>query len=253
VFNTEFLHIIRDHEIERVIELLRPGSRILELGGGTGYQARKLANKGFDIISIDLPAHLNKEDLEFPVREYDGQKLPFPDQYFNIVYSSNVLEHIANLDQIHAECRRVLKRNGYMVHVMPTGSWRFWTNVAHYIEMLQRIMLELYSFWKSKEQFTWRSTLNVFTNVSGIIRHYLIVPRHGEFGNALTEILRFSPLRWRWHFYKQGFRIVRSEKMGLFYTGHMVLGKRCPLHIRRKLARILGSACVIFVVATPAM
>ncbi|MFM5947798.1 MAG: class I SAM-dependent methyltransferase, partial [Novosphingobium sp.] len=31
------------------------GARILEIGSGTGWQARALAERGFDVTGVDLP------------------------------------------------------------------------------------------------------------------------------------------------------------------------------------------------------
>ena len=39
MFNVEFLHVIREFEYTRIIERFSIGARVLEIGGGTGYQA----------------------------------------------------------------------------------------------------------------------------------------------------------------------------------------------------------------------
>ena len=142
MFNLEFLHVIREYEFARILPYLRSGARVLEIGGGTGYQARRLHEAGFNVTSIDV-AHgtYASSELEFPVQPYDGRHFPFPDASFDIVFSSNVLEHIPDLAQTHRETVRVLQPGGYCVHVLPTGSWRFWTNLAHYIELCQRAAL----------------------------------------------------------------------------------------------------------------
>ena len=71
--------------------------------------------------------------------------------------------------------------------------------------------------------------------------------RHGEAGNAVSELWLFHPRRWRRHFRASGFDIVRDEPMGLYYTGHLVLGDRRSLAQRRQMADRYGSACHLFV------
>lgn len=48
-----------------------------------------------------------------------GEALPFPDAHFDIVYSSNVLEHTAAPARVLAEALRVLKPGGVMQIVCP--------------------------------------------------------------------------------------------------------------------------------------
>jgi hypothetical protein len=72
--------------------------------------------------------------------------------------------------------------------------------------------------------------------------------RHGERGNLLTETWLFRPGWWRRSFAAHEFSIVQEFPMGLFYSGNMLLGSVLPLRQRRRLARILGSACHAFVI-----
>jgi len=158
-----------------------------------------------------------------------------------------VLEHIRDPAQVHREIRRVLRTGGYCVHVVPTGAWRLWTNVAHYIEMIQRVVLALPALVpRGIGRAEYRRLLGNVLNLARIVKGYLIVPRHGEQGNALSEVVSFSSKRWRRELETQGFDILAAMPLGLFYTGHMVLGKGLSLHLRKQLARILGSACVLY-------
>lgn len=50
---------------------------------------------------------------------YDGKTLPFADESFDSIFSSEVFEHIFNLPQILDELHRVLKPGGYMLVTVP--------------------------------------------------------------------------------------------------------------------------------------
>jgi len=246
MFDLAFLHVVREHELERIVARLRPGARVLEVGGGTGYQARRLREAGFDLESIDV-AESNYQDLEFPVTRYDGRHFPFPDASFDIVFSSNVLEHVPDLHQTHAEARRVLRPGGYCVHVMPTGAWRFWTNLAHYVELVQQLALHLpQAMPRGIGGRDLNAAARGMLQLLRLVKRYAIVPRHGEFGNAATEIVTFGRRRWIRHFDAEGFHVRDASPMELFYTGHMVLGQRLSIRARERLARVLGSACVLY-------
>ena len=249
MFNVEFLHVIREFEYKKIIARFTLGARILEIGGGTGYQAKRLTEDGYVVDSIDIPNSNYADQMQFPVQSYDGRNIPFPDESFDVVFSSNVLEHVLDLPYLQAEMKRVLKPRGHCVHLMPTGAWRFWTNVAYYTELLQRLFgLAPRLIPKGLSKHALSDFISVLRLMAGTAKHYAIVPRHGETGNALSEIVTFSSRHWKRHFTNQIFTIDEATPAGLFYTGHMVLGTRLSLSARQTLAKWLGSACVIYVV-----
>ncbi len=50
---------------------------------------------------------------------YDGKALPFKNSYFDSVFSSEVFEHIANIDEILNEINRILKKGGRCLFTVP--------------------------------------------------------------------------------------------------------------------------------------
>src|SRR5262245_16041901 len=126
MFNLAHLRTIRLAEIDDVVRCLPPDARILEIGAGTGEQAAELARRGFEVVAIDMAASNYSTSRVFEVLNYNGVDLPFPDQSFDIVYSSNVLEHVIELDHLEWEIRRVLRDGGRCIHLVPTPAWRIW-------------------------------------------------------------------------------------------------------------------------------
>lgn len=247
MFSIDFLHEIRAHELAWIVRHLPPDSRILEIGGGTGAQARELTERGFDVVSIDLPASTYSEARVFPIIEYDGRRLPFRSEVFDVMLSSNVLEHVKDLQSMFAEFDRVLKPDGYCIHVMPTGAWRWWTNVASYVEACQRlcpVVPRLLPRGLSRGHLG--NVRHALRDLAGLFRAYAVPPRHGDVGNAFTEIYTFSRRWWLKELARSGFTIELAEPMGLFYTGHMVFGAKLSLARRQRLSGILGSACVLY-------
>ncbi len=70
-------------------------------------------NNVVEYIGIDV-YNGNKVDIV-----YDGDEIPFIDEYFDLVFSSSVLEHIENLDNTLSEVARVLKYGGLTIHSVP--------------------------------------------------------------------------------------------------------------------------------------
>jgi SAM-dependent methyltransferase len=247
VFSIDFLRVIREFEYGSILKRLAPGAHVLEIGGGTGYQAKRLAQDGFSVVSIDIPDSNYADQLEFPVQPYDGRNVPFADACFDVVFSSNVLEHVRDLPRLHSEIRRVLRPGGYCVHLMPTGAWRFWSNVSNYVDLGLRLLALAPRLLPAG--LSWRAfadTVNVLFRMVRTAWHLAVVKRHGESGNAMSEIVTFGKRHWLGHFRRQGFTVEEAVPTGLFYTGYMVFGDRLSLPARQKLSRYLGSACVIY-------
>lgn len=240
----EWINGLRRAEMSALLQRLPwLAGDLLEIGGGTGQQAAILAAAGLNVTAIDLPSSGYREARQFPIREYDGKHIPFPDGSFDVVFSSSTLEHIPDLESFEGEIARVLRPKGRAVHVLPTHHWRLWTSLAHYPAVILYI---------------WRRLKAAAPPPGGVAGEAetvrrpswwkaLFPPRHGERGNALTEWGYFHPRWWSAHFERTGWRIRESFPMGLLYTGYMIANGRLPLATRRSLARIFGSATRCFV------
>jgi SAM-dependent methyltransferase len=246
MFSLEHVNRLRVWEIERVVRFLEPSARILEIGAGTGQQALELASRGFQVEAIEIPDSNYADSRLFPVVDYDGRRIPYPDGSFDVVFSSNVLEHVSDLANLHAEIRRVLKPGGYCIHVLPTHAWRFWTTVISLPDAVQsasRFGLVPRTFPRIAEIHRLsRAWLDAAKRCVSVVRQR----RHGERGNLLSETWLFHPTWWRRNFRKSGFEVECDEPMGLFYTGNMMMGSRWSFQSRETAARFLGSACHLF-------
>jgi SAM-dependent methyltransferase len=246
MFSIEFLHEIRTAELAAAASFIAPGSRVLEIGGGTGFQSRLLRQMGHSVECIDLPGSSYQQHRVFPVRDYDGATIPFADRAFDAVFSSNVLEHVADLPRLAAEMRRVLQPGGRCVHILPTPAWRLWSIATHYPNLPL-----LFLFWSThRGQNPFPGTAR--RGLPRLLGRALWPGRHGENGTMLSEIYLFSRRRWRAAFAKLGFRPIAIRPTGLYYTGSMLLGPQLPLSARRRLAGWAGSATTIYVLEAAA-
>lgn len=251
MFSVDYLHRLRTHELERVARHIAPGARVLEIGAGTGQQAALLAANGFDVLAVELETSNYSNERVFPIRDYDGKTLPAEDASVDVVFSSNVLEHVEDLQVLSSEIRRVLRPNGCCIHVVPTPTWRLWSTLAAFPAALQEgaaIIPELRPRAVAPER-RWRERARLAIEASRLavtLATPFVPRRHGERGSALSELWLFRAEWWRKAFADHGFAIVHEEPMGLFYTGSMVFAERLPLSQREHIARVLGSACHLF-------
>jgi ubiquinone/menaquinone biosynthesis C-methylase UbiE len=125
---------VRDEELKPALNFFPKGkhSKILEVGGGNGYQASKILKMGYDIISIDI---MPAKPSYFDVQKIDVIALPYPNNHFDLILTSQALQHIKNIDSAFLEMNRVLKDDGVMIYIVPTSWWTIFTNFWHYCQI----------------------------------------------------------------------------------------------------------------------
>ena len=101
------------------IKRLATGSRkILDLGCGEGTRLGLLKTNG-DRYGIDISEYaINKAKKKYPRVDFfqgDITKLPFKSNFFDLVYSMFVLEHVRQPEELLKEAIRVLKKKGTLI------------------------------------------------------------------------------------------------------------------------------------------
>lgn len=236
---------LRGIEFNCVKHYFHAGVRVLEIGGGNGFQASLIAALGAQVDSIDVAGQKVDVQRHFPVSLYDGRTLPFPDHFFNRVFSSNVLEHIHDLGVTLAESKRVMKDDGVAIHILPTPAWRVWTSLTHYLHILMRVT-GIRRTNASKLAVNQTENRVQTIGVWNAIKRVLRAGPHGEYPSAFSELWYFSQQRWVEVFRRNGFQVIAIAPSNIFYTGYGVF-PWMPISARRILARMLGSATRIFV------
>ena len=246
--HTDFLHILRRFELERVLTYFPQHDtgqcNVLEVGAGTGYQARFLSAHGFPVTAVDIRSSAYREERVYPITEYDGRVIPSADASFRVVFSSNVLEHVRDIGPFLDELRRVMTSDGVAIHILPTPAWRFWTILTHYAWLVKRLCAFLMPRQKDEN-----ATANP-PRLPGYLRGTLgiLFPlRHGERGVTVSEMYFYRRRWWLKQFEGHGYKVIETCAAGIFYTGSFVFGPKLSIARRQRLARILGSACRIYI------
>jgi len=135
------------------------GKRLLEIGSGYGTNLIVWI-KHFDVdavgiepegegfsSTIEVSRELCRSNGVDPdkVMAYQGEMLPFPDESFDLVYSSNVLEHTERPATVLDEALRVLRPGGILHFEMPNFLAYF---EGHYMVLQPPILWKgLLPFW----------------------------------------------------------------------------------------------------------
>jgi len=100
---------------------LKPRDKILDIGCGKGFQLYELTQllPGLEVHGIDVSSYAienGKEEIKDRLQVGNANSLPYPDDYFDFVFSITTLHNLHNydLDKALREMERVGKSNKYL-------------------------------------------------------------------------------------------------------------------------------------------
>ena len=104
------------------LDLIRSGERgwALDVGCRDGFYSGLLEEKGYRVVSIDV-----QKRYENTMLADANQELPFQDGIFNLIWCSEVIEHLANVGKTLDSFDRVLKPGGKMILTTPNSFFWF--------------------------------------------------------------------------------------------------------------------------------
>lgn len=134
-----FWHKTRFAQAKKLIEPVK--GLVLDIGCADGVFSYEIYKKskakkliGIDVLksSVDWANHYwkNKSNMRFFVG--DAHSLKFPSNYFEAIFCNEVLEHVVNPVGVLKGMRRVLKKDGYGIFLVPSDNdlfkivWWLW-------------------------------------------------------------------------------------------------------------------------------
>lgn len=95
------------------------GKKVLDVGCGTGEILNKIVTKkryGVDISKAALTDSRKEDNI---IKYGWAEKIPFKDDFFDVVICSEILEHVIDVDTVLNEIKRVLTKKGVLVISVP--------------------------------------------------------------------------------------------------------------------------------------
>lgn len=110
----------------RAVEEVKDGDKVLDIGCGIGAFTRlvKQSKKGCEIWGTDISNMAIQDNLKLDpdikyLHQYIGNQTEVPSDYFDFVFTGEVLEHMDDPATLLKDCARVLKRGGKLVLTTP--------------------------------------------------------------------------------------------------------------------------------------
>jgi len=104
----------------------QPSGKFLDIGCATGYMINKIQqDSDWEVYGVELsqkPAEFMRDVLKLKnINRGDLFSANYPDNFFDCINISDVLEHVPNPVALLDECRRILKSNGIIMLGVPNG------------------------------------------------------------------------------------------------------------------------------------
>lgn len=110
--------------------------RILDFGCGAGNKVKQLCDLGYEAYGVDI-AFKEGPHLAFLLAKGRLKKIedsegcvPFLDNFFDVVFSEQVLEHVQDHNLVAKEISRVMKPGGVSIHRFPSRLRPFESHVG---------------------------------------------------------------------------------------------------------------------------
>lgn len=171
--------------------------KILDIGASSGTMVEMAMKLGWDAYGIepseDGVAACNSKNLN--VIQSKAEKLPFPDDFFDLVHSHHVFEHLQNPFEAAAEVYRVLKPGGKFFIEVPNqfdNIHFFRYRVTGNVPIRKRNIRSIHHFY----YFSKRTLYNLFKqqNFEDIkVKSIYLSPRKGLafLGSLITRLIGF--------------------------------------------------------------
>jgi len=213
-----YLHWIRKREIQEIFYKcpLRVFPVGLELGAGDGYQSSLLGAYVKHLLATDWDVSLllerQTEALEVYQCDAEAVAETFAPASFDLVFSSNMMEHLPNPSAALRGIHSVLKEDGLSIHLMPNPLWKVADFSLFWPDMIAR---KLRRFADPRDESSryehvlMRPKNNPKTCPESAAGQRRFWPRpHGAYRGHVQELWAFRKTRWLQEFERAGFRVV---------------------------------------------
>ena len=219
---TEIMHRLRQRELEIIFSGCPEGcfTTGLELGAGDGFQSNLLIHYVKSLISTDYNrsrlASAGSEKVRYLVCDAEKVDRIFKPSSFDLVFSSNLMEHLPQPNLAYKGIHRVLKDDGVCISVMPNPFMKFMWMLFFYPNKFMRLVEVLGDRFASSRKSTPRglghrtrrgecsrdSLAEVIldnnpnrTQYSFLRRQLWPVP-HGAYSSNFEEFVKYRLPRW---------------------------------------------------------
>lgn len=174
---------------------LDKGMKMLEPGCGRGEFLNNFKKLGLNVTGVDIsPEAINyKDGLDVKICDVENEKLPFEDNYFDVIFSKSFIEHLYHPERYLEEAFRILKPGGQLITLVP--DWEanhkiYFDDFTHRSPFTNVALIDAYKMYGF-------SKVNVFK-----FRQLPIVWKYPKLNYFCAAISPFIPVRTKNKFFR---------------------------------------------------
>ena len=140
------------------------GKKLLDAGCGTGWFSKEATERGAQVFSLDIGKNLLSQVAAKCKTEKTAAsvlEIPFFDDCFDIVISSEVIEHTVNPKGAIHEMHRVLKKDGVLALTVPNKIWHPAILIANKLKVRPYEGYENWVGWNELQEWLSRIGFNI--------------------------------------------------------------------------------------------
>lgn len=226
-----YLHALRAREIDLIFGRCPQGlfQRGLELGAGDGYQSGLLQRYVQHLTCTDFGADWfagpSRPGMTFQTCDAEQVDAEFPPGAFDLIFSSNMMEHLPDPGRALRGMHRVLANHGVVVHVMPSPFWKLASLALYLPHKLSRLVERatggdlrtmVAREWakdrgcapEGATEKAWDNNPKIQRRPQSFLARQLVPVPHGVSATHIEELRAFQRTRWAALFHECGFEVV---------------------------------------------
>jgi 2-polyprenyl-3-methyl-5-hydroxy-6-metoxy-1,4-benzoquinol methylase len=188
---SDFDRIMNSYDLQRRIEVVFDqllagsdlrGLRLLDAGCGTGYFSQRAISSGASVTSVDIGVNLLKEARKKGASQTvasDITRLGFADNSFDVVVSSECIEHTPSPETAVSELVRVLRPGGTLVVTCPNRFWHWSCRLANALGIRPYLGLENWPSWSSLRKWNQANGIDITAHIGLHLFPFVLKPTHG--------------------------------------------------------------------------
>jgi len=187
----DFDAIMNHYDLQRRLEVVfdqllgkndLEGCKLLDAGCGTGYFSRRSLARGANVFSVDIGFNLLNEARKKGATKAvasDITMLAFADDTFDVVISSECIEHTPSPDVAVSELVRVLRPGGTLVITCPNRFWHWSCRLANALGIRPYCGLENWPSWSGLREWSTNNNIEIRQHIGLHLFPFVLKSTHG--------------------------------------------------------------------------
>jgi len=144
-----YIHQLRQREIDIIFSNAHNWKfeKILEIGAGDGFQSRLLVNYADSIVCTELDENrlvtIAHPKIEYKICDAERIGSYFPANTFDLIFSSNLFEHLPHPQKALKGISKIMKENGVVILIMPTTFWSIVRFLLYYPVLIKTKIVKI--------------------------------------------------------------------------------------------------------------